>query len=627
MSIRLFDVGYRIGERVLFNGANLSISTTDKIGLLGRNGAGKSTLLKIISRELKDHEGKIDYQEGTVGYLEQTLHANPDQIVIYECMDAFFSLYQLKLDIQNHENLLISGHSDPIQISQNLYNLQEKWLNLEGDKIEAEASKILLGLGFKQTDLFRAVKEFSGGWQMRIELAKILLKNPDFLLLDEPTNHLDIDAIIWLEKYLANYPGGLVLISHDRVFIKKIVNRIWDIEHQRITDYKLPYDRYLIEKAEREKRLIAAYENQQRVIADKERTIERFRAKASKARMAQSMEKMLQKVERIELEEDNYQEMRLRFDPAPRTGKVVLTLENLSKAYGHHQVIDQAKQQILQGDRIAIVGQNGQGKSTLVKLLIGEIEATDGHVEFGHNVLPGYYAQDQAAHLNPKLTVLETIEHAAPPEKRTQLRHILGAFLFSSASVDKQVSVLSGGERARLALACLITRPVNLLVLDEPTNHLDVESKEVLKNALLTFEGCLLVVSHDRDFLEAMTNKTWEIKDGKIIEYLGDINYFLEKKEAVDIRQFTQSDIKTNQHSKEAPSHEERKKILRQIQNLERKIEQLEEEISQREKVMNGPDFFKQPTAASYIQAYEKLKTEVGGLVDQWEQASQLITS
>ncbi len=626
MSIRLYDAGYRIGDRLLFSGANLTISSNDKIGLLGRNGTGKSTLLKMINRELKDHEGKIDYQEGTVGYLEQTLHANPDQIVIYECLDAFFNLHQLKLEIQEHENHLISGQGDPILVSQNLYNLQEKWLTLEGDKVEAEASKILQGLGFKQTDLFRAVKEFSGGWQMRIELAKILLKKPEFLLLDEPTNHLDIDAIIWLEKYLSTYPGGLVLISHDRVFVKKIVNRIWEIEHQRITDYKFPYDRYLIEKADREKRLLAAYENQERLIAEKERTIERFRAKASKARMAQSMEKMLLRIDRIELDNDHYQEMRLSFDPVPRTGKVVLTLDNLSKVYGHHCVIEQANQQILQGDRIAIVGQNGQGKSTLVKLLIGVIEATSGHIEIGYNVLAGYYAQDQAAHLDPHITVLETIEKAAPPEKRTQLRHILGAFLFSSKAVDKQVSVLSGGERARLALACLITKPVNFLVLDEPTNHLDIESKEVLKQALITFEGCLLVVSHDRDFLEGMTNKTWEIKDSKIVEYLGDINYFLEKKEAADIRQFTQSDVKNTNKYKEPQSHEERKRILRQIQNLERKIEQLEQEISQREKVMMDPDFFKQANAASYAQAYQKLKTEVEELVEQWEHASQGIS-
>lgn len=625
MSIRLFDAGYRIGDRLLFSSASLTISSGDKIGLLGRNGTGKSTLLKMINRELKDHEGKIEYADGAVGYLEQTLHANPDQLVLYECLDAFHNLYKIKSAIQVIENQLVSEHHDAVQLSQELFLLNEQWLALEGDRIEAEASKILAGLGFKQSDFFRPVKEFSGGWQMRIELAKILLKKPDFLLLDEPTNHLDIDAIIWLEKYLASYPGGLILISHDRVFIRKIVNRLWEIEHQRISDYRMTYDRYLAEKAERQQRLLAAYENQQRVIAEKERTIERFRAKATKARMAQSMEKLLNKMERVELDENQTPDMRLRFAPAIRTGEVVLSLINLSKSYAQNKVIQNVNLQVLRGERIAIVGQNGQGKSTLVKLLVGDVPCSDGEVKLGYNVLPGYYAQDQASYLDPKLTVLQTIEKAAPTEKQNRLRTILGSFLFSGIEVDKFVSVLSGGEKARLALACLITKPVNLLILDEPTNHLDIESKEVLKEAIINYEGCLMVVSHDRDFLDGMTNKTWELSEGKVIEYLGDINYFLDKKAALDIRQFTQSEPKTNLNKKTIASHEERKKILRQVQNLERQIEQKEQEIGMREKTMLEPDFYLQPHAPGYIQEYERLKSEVNNLLEQWEAISSLI--
>lgn len=473
---------------------------------------------------------------------------------------------------------------------------------------------------------------------MRVELAKMLLGRPDFLLLDEPTNHLDIESIIWLEGFLKDYTGAVILISHDKEFLDNVTLRTIEVELGNVFDYKAPYTKFVEMRKDRREKQRSAYENQQKVIADKERTISRFMAKATKTKMAQSMQKQLDKIERIEIDDEDIAAMNIRFPAAPRAGQIVVDIHNLEKRYGELSILDKVEFKMDRGDRVAFVGQNGQGKTTLAKIIVNEIAHNGGTLTLGHNVKIGYYAQNQSETLKSTDTLLETMEHAAPPEMRSRVRHILGAFMFSGEDADKKVSVLSGDERARLALACLLLNPFNLLVLDEPTNHLDIISKDVLKAALMEYDGSLIVVSHDREFLAGLTNRTIEFRDRHLYNHIGDVNAFLEKRQLDNMRQVELSTKTTPQPTPvPAPqmanatppptpardlSFDERKRLQRAVSNAEKKVERLEEELTKFQAQMSDPNFYNKPDANKLMQSYEAKKKELGVAMEEWEAAT-----
>lgn len=629
--INVSNVYVQYGNRILLNKVNLVIGEKEKVGLVGRNGAGKSTMLKIIAGELSPHEGQVSFpNEATLGFLHQEMDIPKGKTVINETLTAFDETKKLENRI-NEINEEMSHRTD--FESEDYHNLLDEYASLtdrfaylEGGSMEANAEKVLKGLGFRQKDFNRLTDEFSGGWQMRIELAKMLLRHPDFLLLDEPTNHLDIESIIWLESFLKDYTSTVVVISHDKEFLDNITSRTVEVELGNLYDYKAGYSKYVEMRAERRAKQQAAFENQQRVIADRERTINRFMAKATKTKMAQSMQKQLDKMERIEVDQHDQSVMTLRFPPAPRSGQVVVDANSVVKKYGDLLVLNEVDFKMDRGDRVAFVGQNGQGKTTLAKMIINELSITDGTIQLGHNVEIGYYAQNQSDTLHPKLTVLETMEHHSPPEMRTSLRNILGAFMFSGEDAEKKVSVLSGGERARLALACLLLRPFNLLVLDEPTNHLDMLSKDVLKQALLDYDGSLIVVSHDRDFLSGLTNRTLEFRDRQLFNYIGDVNAFLEKRALDNMRDVELSNPQKGPASepekvKPTISYEERKKLMRAIDKAEKEVEKLEEKIADFEEKMADPEFFQQPNAEDQMKAYSQMKIDLEQAMEDWEEA------
>lgn len=632
--IYISDIFLKYGDRVLFDNISFSIGLNDKIGLTGRNGAGKSTLLKIIASEQSPDDGKVNLPtNATIGYLHQDMDIPQDKTVREECNSAFEEIKVMEAKLEKmHEEI---GHrtdyeSDSYATLLNEYSELNEHLALMGSQnIEATIEKVLKGLGFKLTDFDRPTKEFSGGWQMRIELAKILLRRPSFLLLDEPTNHLDIESILWLESFLKNYEGAVIIISHDRQFLNNVTKRTVEIELGKIYDYKAPYDKYLEMRLERKEKQMAAFVNQQKVLAQKERTIERFMAKATKTKMAQSMQKQLDKVNRIEVDQSDNKGMNIRFAPSPRSGQIVVEAKAVSKSYGALKVLNGVSFQLERGERIAFVGQNGQGKTTLAKMIVKELEYESGDLKLGHNVKIGYYAQNQAERLNPKATLLETMEEHSPPEMRTKLRSILGAFLFSGEDVDKKVSVLSGGERARLSMACLLLNPFNLLVLDEPTNHLDIISKEILKEAIADYDGALIIVSHDRDFLGGLTEKTIEFRDKKLHTHLGDVNYFLKKRALDNMRAVEMSTAKAKETSEEAPkeelSYEERKKRMRRLSNAEKKIERIEEQIAEIELKMADPGFYENANAQVVMKDHAQLKRDLEGAMEEWEEASMEI--
>lgn len=625
--ISLTDIYLQYGDKVLFDNQSLVIGNKDKVGLVGRNGAGKSTLLKIISKSISPDNGSVTRpSESTLAYLHQDMEIPKGKTVMDEAMSAFDEALKIETEIDaiNHslETRTDYESKEYLDILDRLADLSTKLDLLGGDSLKAEAEKVLKGLGFEQKDLNRLTDEFSGGWQMRIELCKMLLQKPDYLLLDEPTNHLDIESIIWLEGFLKNYSGTIILISHDRAFLNAITNRTVEIELGKIQDYKASYDKYLELRKDRREKQIAAFENQQKVIAQKEKTINRFMAKASKTKMAQSMQKQLDKLDRVELADEDLSKMNIRFPLAPRSGMVVMEASKLSKDYGELKVLNSIDIKVDRGDRIAFVGQNGQGKTTLARMLVGDLNPSKGLVDMGHNVSIGYYSQQQTEALPMKLTLLEAMELNSPPEMRTRLRAILGAFLFSGEDVDKKISVLSGGERARLALAILLLKPFNLLVLDEPTNHLDMISKEILKNAVQQFDGTLIVVSHDREFLAGLTNRTIEFRDGAIYEYLGDVQVFLEKRKVDNMRdiEFRQKSENSLQ-SAEVMAPEDRKKILRAVSQAEKQIAHLENKIEAIQKLMAEPDFYKRDDALEIGSTYQELQKEMETVFESWETA------
>ena len=519
------NISLQFGDRVLLDKINFMIGKKERLGLIGRNGAGKSTLLKIISGNMSPDNGGMEFPNDTsIGYLKQEFEMNEDHGILHEAMTCFekaheiqeqFNLINEKVasateyESQEYANLL----SDFADVSAMLehYNLTE---------LETNAIKILVGLGFKKDQMHNQVSTLSGGWKMRIELAKLLLQEHDILLLDEPTNHLDIESIIWLEKYLQNYPKIVILISHDTEFLNNVTNRIIEVELGKLYDYKGTYYNYIEHKKIDREIQQNSFENQQKVIAEKERTITRFMAKATKTKMAQSMQKSLDKMDRIEVVDGDNRKMNISFAEVPRSGVEIVVSKRLSKAYGDNLVLDKVDLKIERGERVAFVGQNGQGKTTLAKMIVGELVKSSGELKLGHNVQISYYAQNQSDSLETNKTILKTMEDKAPATLRSSVRNILGSFMFTGEDVEKKVSVLSGGERARLAMALLMMHPCNLLVLDEPTNHLDIVSKDILKKALDKYEGALIVVSHDRSFLKGMTEKVIEFRDSELYEHL-----------------------------------------------------------------------------------------------------------
>ena len=535
------DITVSFGSFDLLTNISFLINEQDRIGLAGKNGAGKSTLLKIIAGLQAPTSGRIDMsKEVTLGYLPQQMKVDDTTTVMNEAITAFSELLSLSEEMQ-HCSSEIARRSDYesaeyLRLCDHLTVVEERYRMLGGANYMAEAEQTLYGLGFERTDFDRPTKELSGGWRMRVELAKILLKKPSLLLLDEPTNHLDIESIQWLESLLSGYYGAVLLVSHDRAFLDNVTKRTIEISLGRIYDYKASWTRYLELRAERKEQQIAAYRNQQKMIEDTEKFIERFRYKATKAVQVQSKIKQLDKVERIEVDEDDTSAIHLRFPPSPRSGTVVVEAEDLSKTYGAHQVLNRISFKLSRGEKVAFVGRNGEGKTTFSKIIIGQLDHT-GSLKIGHNVQIGYFAQNQDELLNEELTVLETIDQIARGDVRTKIRDMLGAFLFRGEEVDKKVKVLSGGERSRLALVKLLLEPVNLLVLDEPTNHLDMRSKDILKQALIKYDGTLIVVSHDRDFLDGITGKIYEFRHNRIKEHIGGIYEFLRKKKISSLKE------------------------------------------------------------------------------------------
>ena len=628
------DISIKYGERVLLDHLNFVIKDKDRVGLVGRNGAGKSTLLKVIAGNISPDTGKVARPgSSSLAFLHQEIELPKGRTVKEEAMTAFNEVRELEQRLEVlHEAMATRTDYDSdsyIDMLDEFAHLNDRFLLIGGTEIEPATERVLKGLGFKSSDLNRRTEEFSGGWQMRVELAKMLLGQPDYLLLDEPTNHLDIESILWLESFLKDYHGAIITISHDRQFLDTVTNRTLEIELGKMHEYKASYSKYVLLRKERREMLQASFDNQQRVIAQKEKTINRFMAKASKTKMAQSMQKQLNKMERVEMDQEDVAAMNIRFPQAPRSGQIVVEAQEVVKKYGDALILDAIDLKIERGERLAFVGQNGQGKTTLAKILIRELSETSGTIKLGHNVQIGYYAQNQSESLHPHLTLLETMESMSPPEMRTQLRGILGAFMFSGADTDKKVSVLSGGERARLAMACLLLRPFNLLVLDEPTNHLDMLSKDVLKRALQEYDGAMIVVSHDREFLAGLTDKTIEFRDRRLYEYLGDVNYFLDKRALDNMRAVELMDKPNGTKSAATPqpelNNEEKKKLQRVVQQAEKKIDRIEEEIKAFEKKMAQPDFYQLPDVDAQLKYYQGKKAELDQVMEEWANAQEAL--
>jgi ATP-binding cassette subfamily F protein 3 len=531
--ITVENLAVEFSGTTLFSDVSFVINPNDKIALMGKNGAGKSTLMKIIAGEQKANRGAVRVPgDAVIAYLPQHLLTEDNCTVFEEAAKAFKQVFEMKAQMEelNHalETRTDYESDEYMTIIEKVTEIGEKFYTLEDVNYDAEVEKALKGLGFKPEDFHRQTSEFSGGWRMRIELAKILLQKPDLILLDEPTNHIDIESVIWLEDFLLNKANAVMVISHDRKFIDNITNRTIEVTMGRIYDYKANYSHYLVLREERRSHQIKAFNEQQRFIADNMQFIERFRGTFSKTNQVTSRERMLEKLEKIEIDEIDTSALKLRFPPAPRSGDYPVSVKDVSKSYGDLVVFKDANMSISRGEKVTFVGRNGEGKSTMLKAILGEIEV-NGTCELGHNVKVGYFAQNQAALLDPTLTIFQTVDEAAQGEVRTQIKSILGGFMFHGEDIDKKVSMLSGGEKTRLAMVKLLLEPVNLLILDEPTNHLDLKSKDVLKEALMNFDGTLILVSHDRDFLQGLSEKVFEFKDKRVIEHFETIDAFLER--------------------------------------------------------------------------------------------------
>jgi ATP-binding cassette subfamily F protein 3 len=634
------NISMLFSGQLLFDQVSFLINSNDKIGLVGSNGTGKSTLLKLLSGELDFDGGEIVIPEdATVGYLPQELKNESTLSIYKETQKAFAQINELEQDIEQLNKELIRRtdyESDQyMNLAHKLSVLTERYQLLGGQNRDADLEKVLIGLGFTAEDFSRSLAEFSGGWRMRVEIAKILLQKPDLLLLDEPVNHLDIESIEWLEQFLKTYSGAVVLVAHDRVFLDSVTSRTIEISKKRIYDYKMPYSKYVVEREERLVGELAAYQNQQRQIQEIEQFIERFRYQATKAKQVQSRVKMLEKMERIEVDTIDRSAIRFRFQDAPPSGKIVVETKNLSKSFGTNLVLNQMEFVLLKGEKVAFVGKNGMGKSTLAKIIVGELDC-EGEIKIGYNVKLGYYAQNQAEYLDLNKTVFDTIDDVATGDLRKKVRDILGAFLFSGETIDKKVSVLSGGEKARLALAKLLLEPYNLLVLDEPTNHLDIQSKKILKNALLQYNGSLIIVSHDRDFLQGLTGKVVEFKKAKTKEHLGDVQNFLEKRRLQTLVQLEGKGKALNKRDKKDSVSDNKKAYLdrkaydKEMRKLNKALEQVENEIAQLEKDLEESDakladplLYKDLINDTvFFDKYQRQKTNLESKLLEWEKRS-----
>ena len=652
------------GGWTLFYNISFLINPKDRIGLVGKNGAGKTTLLRIITGEQQPTSGAVTINgECTIGYLPQTMRVADTTTLVEETAKAFDEVLRLEAEIADLTREIAERtdyeSASYEQLLHRLNDAQDRYHILGGETRDADIEKTLLGLGFKREDFSRATSEFSGGWRMRIELAKLLLRRPSIFLLDEPTNHLDIESIQWLEEYLKNYNGAVLLISHDRAFLDNVTNRTVELSLGKITDYKVPYSKYVVLRAERRAQQLAAYENQQRMIEKTEEFIEKFRYKPTKSNQVQSRIKQLERLERLEVEEEDLATLNIKFPPAPRSGQIVAEINEAGMSFGAKHVFSGANFVIEKGDRIAFVGRNGEGKTTLARMLVGQLTPTEGSIRLGANVNIGYYAQNQDDLMDGEFTVYDTLDRVAVGDIRTRLRDILGAFLFRGEDIDKKVKVLSGGERARLAMARMMLEPRNLLVLDEPTNHMDMRSKDILKNAILKYDGTVVVVSHDREFLDGMVEKVYEFRDGGVKEYLGGIYYFLEKRKLESLQEIERRDAPAKPASKTAPktgsgagvkgangtgganaangaeekpatlsgkaSYEQKKEQEKLLRKLRKAVETVEAELAGLEKQIAEYDA-KFAAATDYneadYKAYNDLKARYDHQMHEWEKAS-----
>lgn len=622
------NLGLHFAGSYLFENVNFRINKNDRIGLAGKNGAGKSTLLKILSGEQPSTEGNVEKEgEVRIGFLKQDLDFEKGRTVWDEAKLAFkeLNIINEKIDTINHALATRTDYESEEyhKLIHDLTDLTDRFSHLGGYNIDGEIEKILKGLGFKESDFNRLTDDFSGGWRMRIELAKLLLEENDVLLLDEPTNHLDIESIIWLESFLITYSGAVVLVSHDKQFLTNVTNRTIEISNKSIQDYKANYTKYLILRQERKEKLLQQQKNQEQEIKRTEQLINKFRAKASKASFAQSLMKKLDKVERIEVEDEDVTRFNIRFEPSITPGKIIFKAENLGKSFDTHTIFENANFYIERGEKIAFIGQNGQGKTTMARIMDGLL-SYQGKLEIGHNVQIGYFAQNQSEELNGSKTILEEAEDSATEESRPKVRDLLGSFLFQGDEVHKKVSVLSGGERNRLALCKLLLRPFNTLIMDEPTNHLDIQSKAILKHALKNFTGTLILVSHDREFLDDLADKIFEFRNGEVKEFLGNINEYLEyrKKEnmrEVDIEKSTTRKV-TSENTPTKASQEKQFKSKEQ-KSLENKLSKLENDIEKTEQKISAFEdlFSKENPKEEDIKEYSELKEKLTRITHEWE--------
>ena len=614
------------GGETLFDAISFRLGKGDRVGLIGKNGAGKSTLLRLMSQENTPTSGTFAFEKNCkIGYLPQDLDFEHGRTVLEEAYLAFEEIKSIEQRqevihqfMETTQDFESQSYFDQLD---ELNELNSRYEMIGGYHYQAQTEKILLGLGFSLLDLNAPTDTFSGGWRMRIELAKLLLRDNDILLLDEPTNHLDIESIIWLEQFLKKFKGALVLVSHDRMFLDQVTNRTIEIVQQRIFDFKKSYSKYMIFREELRTQQLAAHKNQEKEIQQTEKLIERFRAKASKASMAQSLIKKLDKIDRIEIDPEENKRIKFEFTISHQPGKIILQTHNVSKAYEDKQVLSDVNLEIERGEKIAFVGQNGQGKSTLAKIIVSEIQY-QGEVKLGHNVQLGYFAQNQSTYLNGDQTVLESAEDSATPENRTKVRDLLGAFLFPGEAVDKKVKVLSGGERNRLALCKLLLQPFNVLIMDEPTNHLDIASKNVLKEALLKFKGTLILVSHDRDFVQGLCEKVISFRNQEVKPFLGDINAYLEDKQLASLKELEKGPEQGKSSSKSTGGDYKKQKKAR---SNEQKIIKVEKQISRLEKQIKEIDFeleinYEQTIAQpNFFDSYQQKKQDLERLMQEWE--------